>query len=335
MATPTRSEIQDRAEEIYMAEAAQNPDSAGTRPEPEELVEGGYYDRAQRELMSRASGPNYGEKVQIRGRIQERKEEIRQMREALGYKPRTRKVKVAQVPTVAMSPTPSTQPKGPGRFSRFRGRVKAEFGSKVRTIPVPIKKVPSSAVKSIKSSYQAYKHAKAEERARIAKARVERQVMRAKESHFMMESFQKGRKRGMGEVAYYAGRRSGRALAGRPPPPPPLTVRSALEAGAAHMSGIGISELIGTGRTSLLSGGGYLAAPRGSSASELTGSGELLSGYSRSPQRRPSRRLRSVRREPSLLSSVMGGGDDELGFLSGRPSNGKRRKTDLEELLGL
>ena len=92
MATPTSDEIEERARQDYMSDPNNLTEGeAPTEPEETELSEGGYTEHARNELMSESANLSPEDKLMAEQRKQELLEELRRLREALGYKPRPKK----------------------------------------------------------------------------------------------------------------------------------------------------------------------------------------------------------------------------------------------------
>ena len=212
MATPTRGEIEDEARKRYISDVASATGQEPTNPELDELKETGYYARARRSLMS--TGHTEGE---------------------------TAGQQSAEVEQYHREPKFNTKS---GRFAGFRRRV-----APVRTVVM----APSRAIGSIRSSntvssirssrvakragssFRSYKASKQAEEAAKRKEAAEIRAVRLEEARFAYGKFEKGRQRGIGDTAYAAGRRVGKAYASRPPPPGPLTFRGVLELQGEHI----------------------------------------------------------------------------------------------------
>jgi hypothetical protein len=108
MATPTTEEIKERAIQKFMAENAgrgayEEGGQAPSEPEEDELKETGVWEEARRELMSEGGNLSPEEKERAQRRKAELLEELKSVREALGYKPRPKKEKVEELVEAAKS----------------------------------------------------------------------------------------------------------------------------------------------------------------------------------------------------------------------------------------
>lgn len=104
MGTPTREEILARATDLYMAQQGGESNPGFNRPEENELKEGGFYREAQRELMKEGGTMTDEQREMALQEKQRLKDQLREVNEALGYKPRPKKVLVNELVQAAKAP---------------------------------------------------------------------------------------------------------------------------------------------------------------------------------------------------------------------------------------
>jgi len=134
MAMPTTDEIKARATEKFLVEkGAQMEGEELNTPEENELKEGGYWEEARRELMSESGNLSPEEKELATRRKAELMDELKEVRESLGYKPRPKKEKVEELVNAAKE----------GSDQAAAGTITMATREELEALPRPVEERPT------------------------------------------------------------------------------------------------------------------------------------------------------------------------------------------------